>query len=386
MEIAILAKVFFNISNQVDTMNKKFYASLIITACFTLNGMDSKIEKEKLETKNLQILETEPIYRNENNVDNNNAVSSQIIDLIKTLDGKEKDFHMPDLQLLPTQGIAQLYDSFTIKESLDSCSQELLETINAMAQGKKGINPLTRALLIGPPGSGKSSLARVIAYKCKREYLFLKASSLGNEYRNSSVKIIDKIFDPLLKSKISVAIILDEINSFTKQFGNENDTDRGVEHLWTKLDECNQNPELMIIATANSTKQIPFTIKDRFSGSIFYIPLPDDNVRARFFVNYFSDYATFEQRHLQSLVERTDSFSFRELEKLFLAAKNKAIFRKKDDNKLIITEYDIEYVLMTLLREHKQKCSEENAKNFNEKLENILIDTIFRLLILPYPI
>lgn len=135
---------------------------------------------------------------------------------------------------------------------------------------------INKLLLYGPPGSGKSSLAKAIADYCNFPRQFINASSLVNQYKNSGQSNFRYIFGPLLTNKKYVAIILDELTGLTNRHGKKDNPDEGVvEQLLGILDHCEAHKNVLFIATTNEIKDLPEQLKDRFCGSTFKIEKPD---------------------------------------------------------------------------------------------------------------
>lgn len=285
----------------------------------------------------------------------------------------------------PTEALKHI-DSFMLKELLDSCPQTLLNDIqNTIHISTNQIfrnsphytDQMTRLLLVGPQGSGKSSLALAIAYKLNRPYLFISAASLANEYKNSAITIINNLFDPIIESEVPAVIILDEITAFTKRFEDKNDSDPGaIEHLWIKLDACKKNPNLLVIFTANNTDKIPDTIKDRLSASEFFISHPDINARKRIIEHYLSSCFTFNKQFLNYLAKETKGFTLREINMFISRTKNKAfnrVIRKSGtlDEKLPVKKEDIELALQMLRTSHNTEIKRKNKEYYKEILSTV---------------
>ncbi len=149
---------------------------------------------------------------------------------------------------------------------------------------------INKILLYGPPGSGKSSLAKAIADYCNFPRQFIIASSLLNQYKNSGQVNFRYIFEPLLKSDEYLAIIFDELTGLTNKHGKKNNPDEGtIEQFLGILDHCETHKNLLFIATTNEIKKLPPQIKDRFCGSMFKIAMPDSKRREKFIDSLFED-------------------------------------------------------------------------------------------------
>lgn len=286
--------------------------------------------------------------------------SSEVVQQIKYMDFTLKPYSDALHSLTITQ----------IEQLIEMCPEELkreIECLESFASKRyrfytpKALALANRILLVGPPGSGKSSLALAIAYKTKRRYLFVSAASLANEFKNSSISILDQLFDPLIQTSEPTVVIFDEITAFTDKFGMATNPDPGaVEHFWIKLDLCRHNPHLLIIFTTNSTKKLPETIQDRFAGYHFTIPAPRQAFRDEIFRRSFTYRADVDSSFLAYLSKKTRSLSLREINSIVKHAEKNALYRQVQEETIDIallepTKEDIQKALNTVLKEHAQK-------------------------------
>lgn len=179
--------------------------------------------------------------------------------------------------------VQEEFDEFMMKEQLDNCSRELLFGIRMIANVfyfnyeesiPRAKMALKKILLLGPPGSGKSSLAKTIAYRLRRPYLFITAATICNEFKDSGIGSLQRLTEFLGKSKMPCVVIFDEITSLTDKFKNDNSNIGVIEVFWTMLDKLEKMPHVLFIVTANDIEKLPITLKDRFGKCIYYIPLP----------------------------------------------------------------------------------------------------------------
>lgn len=148
-------------------------------------------ERDKRSKKNKELL----------NLDNLNTYESQLLANLIT----------PD----------EITTGFADIGGLDSVSQELKEAVlfPLVYRGRIETSPLLQApkgvLLYGPPGCGKTMLAKAMAKESKANFLNIQASTLTDKWFGESNKLIASLFS--LANKLSPCIIfLDEIDSFLR--------------------------------------------------------------------------------------------------------------------------------------------------------------------------
>ncbi len=180
-----------------------------------------------------------------------------------------------------------------------------------------------RLLLVGKPGTGKTTLAKAIAIKCGYDYYIVEAPFLLNEYKNSGPQNLLREIYPLLESGRKVVVILDELTELTDKYKKENDSDATVAAaLWILLDSCAQYDNVFFIGTSNkSKKDLPAQLQSRFDEDIITIDMPNSAARKRMLQHFLKD-----ERHainanfLDYLVKKTGGRSAREIEKLVCKA------------------------------------------------------------------
>lgn len=203
-----------------------------------------------------------------------------------------------------------------------------------------------RLLLVGKPGTGKTTLAKAIAYKCGYDYYVVEAPFLLNEYKNSGPQNLLREIYPLLTAGRPVVVILDELTELTDRYKKENDSDATVAAaLWVLLDSCAQFDNVFFVGTSNKEKKdLPAQLQSRFDEDIVTIHMPHAIARKKMFLHHLK-----QERHkvddafLRYLVKRTDGRSAREIEKLVFKAIQFANVRTP--RRYTVTQKDFERAL-----------------------------------------
>ncbi len=180
-----------------------------------------------------------------------------------------------------------------------------------------------RLLLVGKPGTGKTTLAKAIAIKCGYDYYIVEAPFLLNEYKNSGPQNLLREIYPLLESGKKVVVILDELTELTDKYKKENDSDATVAAaLWILLDSCAQYDNVFFIGTSNkSKKDLPAQLQSRFDEDIITIDMPNSVARKRMLQHFLKDERhAIDAKFLDYLVKKTGGRSAREIEKLVCKA------------------------------------------------------------------
>lgn len=219
----------------------------------------------------------------------------------------------------------EMLDLVDIKapEEIETTLQDLVLTSNQINELEKiriaiknreylskiGLREIGKLLFIGPPGTGKTSVARALAHSLSLPFVEVKLSMMTSQYLGETSKNIDRTFE--VAKRLSPCILfVDEFDSVAKTRRSDEHAalKRAVNTLLKSIDEISLvRDEVLLIGATNHPDQLDTAAWRRFDD-IIHFPLPDTNMRKKIF-EITTKYMSIDNFDPSALADLTEGLS-----------------------------------------------------------------------------
>ena len=256
-------------------------------------------------------------------------LESEIIDpeLLEQIEVTKNDFEEALKEVLPS-GIREVFvevPNVTWDQvgGLEKLKQQLVEAVdwplsNPTIFSRMGIRPPRGILLYGPPGCGKTLLARAVATESKANFISIKGPELLSKWVGESEKAIREIFR---KAKMAAPCIIffDEFDSIAPSRGRHT-SDSGVSEkvlsqLLTELDGLEVMKDIVVIAATNRPDILdPALIRPGRIDRILLVPAPEEKAKLEILKIFTKEMPLASNVQIEKLIEITEGFSGADIE------------------------------------------------------------------------
>ncbi|MFH1774690.1 MAG: CDC48 family AAA ATPase [Methanobacteriota archaeon] len=207
---------------------------------------------------------------------------------------------------------------------LKEIKQELREAVewpikNPQVFTKMGIKPPKGVLIFGPPGCGKTLLAKAIANESESNFISVKGPEILSKWVGESEKAVRQIFKKA-KQAAPTIVFIDELDAISSMRGLEVGSrvgERVLNQLLTEMDGMEELHSVVVIAATNRPDMLdPALLRPGRFDKLLLVPAPDEEARLEIFKVHTKNMPLDESVDLNKLVKQTNSYAGADIEGL----------------------------------------------------------------------
>ena len=253
-----------------------------------------------------------------------------------------------------TQGI-----HFSDVAGEDEAKESLSEIVDYLHNPKKysdvGASMPKGVLLVGPPGTGKTMLAKAVAGEANVPFFSMSGSEFVEMFVGMGASKVRDLFSQA-KEKAPCIVFIDEIDAIGKkrdgQFSSNDEREQTLNQLLTEMDGFQENIGVIILAATNRPETLDpaLTRPGRFDRRV-PVELPDLAGREAILKVHAKKIKTADDVNFHTIARMASGASGAELANII----NEAALRAVRNNRTVVTEADLEESIETVIAGYQKK-------------------------------
>ncbi|MEM3078856.1 MAG: CDC48 family AAA ATPase [Thermoproteota archaeon] len=231
---------------------------------------------------------------------------------------------------------------------LEEVKQELREAVELPikkpeAFKRLGITPPKGILLYGPPGCGKTLLARAIATESEANFISIKGPEIFSKWVGESEKAVREVFRKGRTAAPSI-IFFDEIDAIVPRrgmgYGDSGATERVISQLLTEMDGIESLENVVVIAATNRPDILdPAILRPGRIDRLIYVPPPDFKSLLNIYKIHTKNMPLSKNVDLEDLARMSAGFSGADVEALCREAALNALRRNLEAGEVTLEDF-----------------------------------------------
>ena len=241
----------------------------------------------------------------------------------------------------------------------DEAKESLSEIVDYLHNPKKysdvGASMPKGVLLVGPPGTGKTMLAKAVAGEANVPFFSMSGSEFVEMFVGMGASKVRDLFNQA-KEKAPCIVFIDEIDAIGKkrdgQFSSNDEREQTLNQLLTEMDGFQENIGVIILAATNRPETLDpaLTRPGRFDRRV-PVELPDLAGREAILKVHAKKIKTADDVNFHTIARMASGASGAELANII----NEAALRAVRNNRTVVNESDLEESIETVIAGYQKK-------------------------------
>jgi transitional endoplasmic reticulum ATPase len=264
---------------------------------------------------------------------------------------------------------------------LEDTKRELKEMVQGPIKHKDefkkfNMSPSRGVLFYGPPGCGKTLLAKAIANECGANFISIKGPELLTMWFGESEANVREIFDKA-RNAAPCVLFFDELDSIAMKRGNSAGDaggagDRVMNQLLTEMDGMNVKKDVFIIGATNRPDIIdPALMRPGRLDQLIYIPMPDVPARESILTSSLRKTPVSDKVNIRYIASYLEKYSGADINEICQRAVKFAIRESVEKKEQIIKKMKAERALEDISQKKRVKV-EDSENAIDDEIDDIV--------------
>jgi transitional endoplasmic reticulum ATPase len=232
---------------------------------------------------------------------------------------------------------------------LKEIKQQLMESVEWPLKKpevftKMGIKPPRGILLYGPPGCGKTLLARAVATESEANFISIKGPEIFSKWVGESEKAIREVFRKG-RTAAPAIIFFDELDSIVPRRGlgyaDSGASERVISQLLTEIDGIESLQNVLVIAATNRPDILdPAVLRPGRFDRMIYVPSPDLDSLKEIFKIHTHSMPLSRDIDLDELARKAQGYSGADVEAICREAAIDALRTDIDSTEVTLRDFN----------------------------------------------
>ena len=200
-----------------------------------------------------------------------------------------------------------------------------------------GIRPPRGVMMFGPPGCGKTLLAKAVATESESNFISIKGPEVFNKWVGESEKAIREVFRKARTAAPSI-VYFDELDALAPRRGSYAGSqvyESVLNQILSEIDGLEELKNVAVIASTNRPDIVdPALLRPGRFDQLILVPAPDEQSRKEIFKVHTNKMKLSDDVNFNKLVRETDGYSGADIENLvreagMIAIRNAFITKEK---------------------------------------------------------